>query len=137
MSNELPLAAASVRLRRKPGRPRKPQSASVTGVAHPGTPRRTSSNSGAEASQASAPSANPLLARVPEASVPGLCPPLPRLLDLKATAQYLGVSPWTVRDLEAARALKRVSIPLPGGRELRKLLFDRVELDALVDAWKR
>jgi hypothetical protein len=59
------------------------------------------------------------------------------LLDLKATAQYLGVSPWTVRDLEAARALKRVSIPLPGGRELRKLLFDRVELDALVDAWKR
>jgi hypothetical protein len=59
------------------------------------------------------------------------------LLDLKPTAQYLGVSPWTVRDFEAARALNRVSIPLPGGRELRKLLFDRVDLDSLVDAWKR
>lgn len=91
----------------------------------------------AQASQASVPPAAPLLARVPEASVPGLCPLSPRLLDLTATAQYLGVSPWTVRDLEAARALKRVSIPLPGGRDLRKLLFDRVELDALVDAWKR
>ncbi len=60
----------------------------------------------------------------------------PRLLDLEATASYLGVSPWTVRDLEAAGVLKRVSVPLPGGRELRKLLFDRADLDRLIEAWK-
>ncbi|HEX2480943.1 MAG TPA: hypothetical protein VHQ69_03575 [Methylomirabilota bacterium] len=60
----------------------------------------------------------------------------PRLLDLTRTAQYLGVSPWTVRDLEATGTLRRVAIPLAGGRDLRKLLFDRMDLDRLVDAWK-
>jgi hypothetical protein len=59
-----------------------------------------------------------------------------RLLDLTQTAQYLGISAWTVRDLEANGTLQRVSIPLAGGRELRKLLFDRGDLDRLVDAWK-
>ena len=60
----------------------------------------------------------------------------PRLLNLKAAANYLGVSPWTVRDLEARKVLRRVTVPLPGGAELRKLLFDKVELDRLIDAWK-
>ena len=64
---------------------------------------------------------------------PGLTP---RLLDLALTAQYLGVSPWTVRDLQANGTLRRVSIPLGGGRDLRKLLFDRADLDRLVEAWK-
>ena len=59
-----------------------------------------------------------------------------RLLNLKAAANYLGVSPWTIRDLEAKGILKRVSVPLPGGTELRKLLFDRLELDRLIEAWK-
>jgi hypothetical protein len=59
----------------------------------------------------------------------------PRLLDLEATAAYLGVSPWTVRDLEAAGILHRVRVPLPNG-ELRKLLFDREDLDHLVMLWK-
>jgi len=27
-------------------------------------------------------------------------------------------------------------VPLPGNGELRKLLFDRADLDALVEAWK-
>jgi hypothetical protein len=72
----------------------------------------------------------------PERSAPRLQPLAPRLLDLVQTAQYLGVSAWTVRDLEANGTLKRVSIPLAGGRELRKLLFDRGDLDRLVDAWK-
>lgn len=71
--------------------------------------------------------------RVSEGPVPGLCP---RLLDLRATATYLGVSPWTVRDLDAAGTLKRVAIPLPNGVELRKLLFDREDLDALIARWK-
>ncbi len=60
----------------------------------------------------------------------------PRLLNLRAAANYLGVSPWTIRDLEAKRILKRVTVPLPGGTELRKLLFDKVELDRLIEAWK-
>lgn len=61
----------------------------------------------------------------------------PRLLDLAGTARYLGdLSPWTVRDLEATGILKRVRIPLQNGGELRKVLFDRVDLDRLVEAWK-
>jgi hypothetical protein len=59
----------------------------------------------------------------------------PRLLDLDAAAGYLGVSPWTVRDLEAAGTLKRVTIPV-GAKDLRKLLFDRADLDALIERWK-
>ena len=60
----------------------------------------------------------------------------PRLLNLRAAANYLGVSPWTIRDLEARGVLKRVTVPLPGGAELRKLLFDKLELDRLIDVWK-
>jgi hypothetical protein len=58
-----------------------------------------------------------------------------RLLDVDAAATYLGVSPWTIRDLEAAGTLKRVRVPLRGG-ELRKLLFDRADLDRLIEVWK-
>lgn len=60
----------------------------------------------------------------------------PHLLDLRATAAYLGVSEWTVRDLDAAGMLHRGRIPLPHGGELRKLLFDRTDLDRLIEAWK-
>src|SRR5205809_7547972 len=34
------------------------------------------------------------------------------------------------------RGKQCVRVPLPGGAELRKLLFDKVELDRLIDAWK-
>jgi hypothetical protein len=61
---------------------------------------------------------------------------IPRLLDLEAAASYLGVSPWTIRDLEAGGVLPRIRVPLPGGRELRKLLFDKADLDRLIDIWK-
>jgi hypothetical protein len=61
---------------------------------------------------------------------------LPRLLDLPTTATYLGVSEWTVRDLDAAGVLRRVRIPLPNGTELRKLLYDVRDLDQLVERWK-
>lgn len=60
----------------------------------------------------------------------------PRLFDLETAAAYLGVSPWTVRDLEAAGVLSRVRVPLPDGRDLRKLLFDKEDLDRLIEAWK-
>lgn len=58
-----------------------------------------------------------------------------RLLDVDDDAAYLGVSPWTIRDLEAAGTLKRVRVPLRGS-ELRKLLFDRADLDRLIEMWK-
>jgi hypothetical protein len=69
-------------------------------------------------------------------AVPALCPISPRLLDLATAAAYLSVSPWTVRDLEAVGIVPRVRVPLPGGGELRKLLFDRDDLDRLIGAWK-
>jgi hypothetical protein len=59
----------------------------------------------------------------------------PRLLDLPSTARYLGCSTWTVRELEASGALPRVRASLPGG-EIRKLLFDRLDLDRLIERWK-
>lgn len=100
-------------LRRRPGRPRKTQDA---------RPDSTALNGGDRDD--------------PDRSAPVSAALAPRLLGLVQTAQYLGVSAWTVRDLEANGTLQRVSIPLAGGRELRKLLFDRGDLDRLVDAWK-
>src|SRR5262245_25347156 len=94
----LPLAAASIRLRKQPGRPRKPR---------PDPP----------------PALRPLIA--PEA----------RLLDVKATARYLSLSPDTVRHMWSSGMLSRVRIPTRTG-ELRKLLFDRVDLDCLIEQWK-
>ena len=63
-------------------------------------------------------------------------PLVPRLLDLNATAAYLGVSTWTVRDLEQSGILSRIRIPLARHGELRKLLFDKEDLDRLIQAWK-
>jgi hypothetical protein len=60
----------------------------------------------------------------------------PRLFGLEQAAAYLGLSPWTVRDLEAKGVLPRVRVPLPDGGELRKLLFDRADLDRLIEVWK-
>ncbi len=112
-SGSLPLAAAAVRLRSKPGRPPK---------ARPGAPEVGGLNATAAAADAR--------------FVSTLSPVQPRLLDLPGTAAYLGVSEWTVRDLEAAGVLGRVRVPLPNGGELRKLLFDREDLDRLIGVWK-
>ncbi len=59
---------------------------------------------------------------------------LPRLLGIEAAGCYLGVSTWTVRDLVAAGQLKPVRLSLPSGKAVRRLLFDRVQLDLLVEA---
>ena len=63
-------------------------------------------------------------------------PVSPRLLDLHVSAGYLGLSEWTVRTLEQQGILRRVRIPLANAVELRKLLFDRADLDRLIDSWK-
>jgi hypothetical protein len=60
----------------------------------------------------------------------------PRLFNLDAAAAYLSMSPWTIRDLEAKGVLPRVRVPLPRGGELRKLLFDKADLDRLIAGWK-
>jgi hypothetical protein len=59
-----------------------------------------------------------------------------RLFDVDGAARYLGVSPDTVRSLYASGVLPRVRIPLPHGGELRRALYDRSDLDRLVEAWK-
>lgn len=110
----LPLAAASVRLRGKPGRPKKVRVGHISGTDTSGTRANSGATGGTLAYQATA----------------------PRLLDLGAAAAYLAVSPWTVRDLESTGTLRRVRVPLPSGRELRKLLFDKADLDRLIESWK-
>ena len=92
-----------------PGRPRKPLPGPEPGPAH-----------------------DVLKHIAPQVATPSL---VPRLLDLERTSDYLSVSAWTVRDLEAAGVLRRVRVPLPTG-ELRKLLFDRADLDKLIEIWR-
>ncbi len=108
------LAAASQRLRGRPGRARKAPPGHDMGGAN-----ADASPNGASKRRALAIGAS-----------------VPRLVDLRATAAYLGVSEWTVRDLDAAGVLRRIRVPLPNGGELRKLLFDRTDLDQLIEAWK-
>jgi hypothetical protein len=56
----------------------------------------------------------------------------PRLLDVKAAAAYLGLSPWTVRALP----VPRVRLELSNGKELRRVLFDRRDLDTWIE-WQK
>ena len=70
-----------------------------------------------------------------------VAPLAPRLLDLPSAAAYMAVSPWTIRQWEAEGALPRVRISLPitnkrRGGECRKLLFDRADLDQLIERSK-
>jgi hypothetical protein len=109
MSVPLPLADANERRKGKPGRPRKLE---------------TLEEREARAQQRLADKAAAV------AAAPA------RLLDLDCSAKYLGVSAWSVRDLEAAGILRRVRIPLPRGGDLRRLLFDRADLDRLIETWK-
>lgn len=111
--------------RGRPGRPRKgdvgifgkPEPGHSLGTGMKGTPSRSGNREGTQVTRT-------------------VVPISPRLLDLPTAASYLGLSPWTVRDLEAAGSLQRVRIPLPHAGELRKLLFDRVDLDRLIETWK-
>jgi hypothetical protein len=117
--SQLPLAAASVRLRGRPGRPRL---------------RLPDSESGA-------PPASPPLAALYKEGCASTVPRLDerRLLDVLQTAQYLGnLGEDTVRELDASGVLApaRVSIPGRRGQPLRKVLFDRAELDRFIAGWR-
>lgn len=64
----------------------------------------------------------------------------PRLLDAPAAARYLGgISVWTLRALVENGHLRPVRLPAVRRpeEEGRRLLFDRVDLDAFIDARKR
>jgi excisionase family DNA binding protein len=73
-------------------------------------------------------------------------PGWPRLLSLEEAARYLGVSPWTARELVNAGSIPVTSIPRPQTARmrrrrsvhdsLRRLLIDRCDLDRLVETWK-
>lgn len=114
--SEQPVYLPSAR-RPHPGRTRKAVSGHVPGTSDAGALDRSGRNGGALA----------LLAGVP---LP------PRLLDVHGLAAYLSVPEATVYDLTARNVLRRVRVPLPDGSELRKLLFDREDIDRLVAAWK-
>lgn len=60
----------------------------------------------------------------------------PRLLDLRGASAYLSVRRRVISDLCVAGLLPRVRLVLPDGREMRKVLIDRGDLDALVERWK-
>jgi hypothetical protein len=59
-----------------------------------------------------------------------------RLLDLEGAAQYLSISTWAVRDLIANGTIQRVVIPGANGKDLRRVLLDRQQLDELVLRWR-
>ena len=99
------------------GRPRK----AVENGHSPGTPSDGSRlNTGEAGSALSAP----------------IAPIGPRLLDLHSAATYMGISEWSVRNLEAQGVIPRVRIPLPNHGEMRKILFCKDDLDALIDKWR-
>ena len=72
------------------------------------------------AQHASALGQAPEIMAVSESVVSRLCP---RLLDLGVTTKSAGT-------------LKRVRVPAGQGGELPKLLFDRLDLNRLVEVWK-
>jgi hypothetical protein len=119
MADERPLASAQRRLGR-PGRPRKTPAEALTGHTA-GTPSAPTRMDAAAARGSTVPQASALA---------------PRVLDVDGAAHYLGVSSWSIRDLYASGRLARVRLPLEGDRELRRLLFDRRDLDQLIEASK-
>lgn len=119
MTPELPLARAQHRLG-KPGRPRK-------GTAGAQPTNGTRVNGGAEGSGQDSESGRPT--------------PLTerRLLDVAQTAAYLGgLGTDTVYELDASGVLTPARVVITGksGKQLRKVLFDRLALDRLVDGWR-
>ena len=60
----------------------------------------------------------------------------PRLIGLKGSARYLGISDWTLRALIADGHLRPVRLPSVRDKNEngRRILLDRRDLDAFIDA---
>jgi excisionase family DNA binding protein len=73
-------------------------------------------------------------------------PGWPRLLNVEEAARYLGISFWTMREFVNAGSIPTVRLPRPRTDRMRRrrpvtdtvrrLLIDRLDLDALVECWK-
>ena len=68
----------------------------------------------------------------------------PRLLNMREAAEYLGCSFWTARDYILQGLIPVVEMPPLRAREgerprktLRRVLVDRADLDAFIEARKR
>jgi hypothetical protein len=69
---------------------------------------------------------------------------VPRLLNMRQTAEYLGCSFWTARDYILQGLIPVVDLPPLRPREgerrrknLRRVLVDRADLDAFIESRKR
>jgi hypothetical protein len=119
---QLPLAAAAIRLRGRPGRPPKELDAEERAK------RRAEKKARRAEKEA-----------LREARLAAI---QPRLADVEGAAHYLGgISPWTVRDLIASGQLPRVRLPLGRDRsgrerELRRMLVDLRDCDKLIEQSK-
>ena len=114
----LPLATASQRLRGRPGRPRTKPSGDNPGDSR--EPART---------QVRVPPARPA-ARTQDS--PSCAPPGPRLLTRQQAADYLNLSSDMLDRLTQQGELPHVQLLL-GNRNVRKVLYDRADLDRLVE----
>ena len=114
----LPLATASQRLRGQPGRPRTKPSGDNPGDSR--EPHRT---------QVRVPPARPA-ARTQDSL--SCAPPGPRLLTRQQAAKYLSLSSDILDRLTQQGELPRVQLLL-GNRNVRKVLYDRADLDRLVE----
>jgi excisionase family DNA binding protein len=114
----LPLATASQRLRGRPGRPRTKPCGD-----NPGDSREP------ERTQVRVRPARP--AARPQDS-PSCAPPGPRLVTRQQAAEYLSLSLDMIDRLTQQGELPRVQLLL-GNRNVRKVLYDRADLDRLVE----
>ncbi len=122
-------------VKRQPGRPRKPLPGPHLGH-NPGTPMQNPRVDGSDQRGALVTVAVvPIDQIAPQTKVP-VVQVAPRVLSLHDAARYLGMSEWTIRDMEHSGLLPRIRVPLPNNGELRKLLFAREDLDRAVEAWK-
>ena len=112
-----PLAAASARLRGKPGRPRR-----GTDGAHDNDGARV--NAGFRDGTQDKESGRPTRQKAPINQR--------RVLGVDETADYLSIGPDTVRELATSR-LSAARVVIPGNT---RVLFDREELDRLVTGWR-
>jgi excisionase family DNA binding protein len=117
-SATLPLATASQRLRGRPGRPRTQPRGD-----NPGDNRELART------QVRVPPARPG-ARTQDS--PSCAPPGPRLVTRQQAAEYLNLSLDMIDRLTQQGELPRVQLAL-GSRNVRKVLYDRADLDRLVE----